>query len=296
MSYGMSIWKMLGLSCLIMLWACSSRVPVAEDSPEVDLENMTYLSGWFPSGQVKLTNGSYRQRVAPGSATETAVKLAEQRAFGTVGGHKTAAVILVTDPGGSGTFYDLGLVVKRHDRWANIDLVTLGDRIKIHAIAIKDNVLVLDMTTHGPGDTMSFPTQRSTQSFILLGDRLARAPNKNLSTAGQIMIGPVWKWVQTLYNNDTKVIPQDPEHYTLQLGQDGKVAIRADCNRGGGTYEANGSQVSIQITHTTRAACPSGSLENQFIKDLNAAVIYFTRGGFLYIDLKYDTGTMKFNR
>ena len=165
----MSIWKMLGISCLIILWACSSRVPIAGNPPEVDLENMTYLSGWFPSGQVKLTNGSYRQRVAPGSATETVVKLAEQRAFGTMGGHKTAAVILVTDPGGSGTFYDLAVVVKGDEGWANIDLVTLGDRVKIHAIAIKNNVIVLDMTTHGPGDTMSFPTQRTTQSFVLAG-------------------------------------------------------------------------------------------------------------------------------
>jgi heat shock protein HslJ len=99
-----------------------------------------------------------------------------------------------------------------------------------------------------------------------------------------------------LYNNDTKTIPQDPERYTLEFRQNGTVAIRADCNRGGGTYEANGSQVSIQITHTTRAACPSGSLEMQFIKDLNAATIHFNKGEALYIDLKYDTGTMKFSR
>jgi heat shock protein HslJ len=213
-----------------------------------------------------------------------------------MGNHKTAAVILVTDPGGSGTFYDLAVVVKGDERWANIGLVTLGDRVKVHAIAIKNNLIVLDMTTHGPGDTMSFPTEQTTQSFVLQGGRLIRAPNNNLATAGQIVIGPVWKWAQTLYNNDTKAVPQDPERYTLQFGQNETVGIQADCNRGGGTYEVNGSQISIQITHTTRAACPSGSLEGQFIKDLNAAVIYFTRGGALYIDLKYDTGTMKFNR
>jgi hypothetical protein len=44
------------------------------------------------------------------------------------------------------------------------------------------------------------------------------------------------------------------------------------------------------------AACPPDSLEQTFIKDLNAAVIYFIHEGNLYLDLKYDTGTMKFSR
>jgi heat shock protein HslJ len=58
----------------------------------------------------------------------------------------------------------------------------------------------------------------------------------------------------------------------------------------------NGIQISIEITHTTRAACPPGSLEQRYIRDLNAAAVYFMEGDVLYIDLKYDTGTMKFTR
>ena len=57
-----------------------------------------------------------------------------------------------------------------------------------------------------------------------------------------------------------------------------------------------GRSISIEITHTTRAACPAGSLEQVFIRDLNAAVIYFMRDDALYIDLKFDTGTMRFMR
>ncbi len=89
-------------------------------------------------------------------------------------------------------------------------------------------------------------------------------------------------------------MPPGPDHYTLKLLPDGKVSIRADCNLGGGVYTLRGNEISIEITHTTRAACPPESLEQTYIRDLNAAVIYFMKGDFLYIDLKYDTGTMKF--
>lgn len=42
------------------------------------------------------------------------------------------------------------------------------------------------------------------------------------------------------------------------------------------------------------AACPEGSLEDEFNRGLSGAVIYSITDGDLYIDLKYDTGTMKF--
>jgi heat shock protein HslJ len=108
------------------------------------------------------------------------------------------------------------------------------------------------------------------------------------------LTGVVWQWQQTLYNNDTKALPDDPEKYTIAFEPDAKLYIRADCNRGGGNYAVEGKTIAVEVTHTTRAMCPSDSLERAFINDLNAARIYFKRDGYLYIDLKYDTGTMKF--
>lgn len=49
------------------------------------------------------------------------------------------------------------------------------------------------------------------------------------------------------------------------------------------------------ITHSTMASCEEESLEDQFIQDLRGAANFFFRGDYLYIDLKYDTGTMKFS-
>jgi heat shock protein HslJ len=106
----------------------------------------------------------------------------------------------------------------------------------------------------------------------------------------------VWKWQQTRYNNDQHSIPADPSHYTIIFNPDGTLNIRADCNRGGGTYTTQGKGIIIEVTHTTRAMCPPDSMDQEFIKNLNAAKIYFFKDGNLYFDLKYDTGTMVLSR
>jgi heat shock protein HslJ len=126
--------------------------------------------------------------------------------------------------------------------------------------------------------------------------QLVKANEEILGKADPLLIDTLWRWQQTLYNNDTKSIPLAPENYTLKLLPDGKVSIRADCNLGGGVYTLRGNEISIKITHTTRAACPPESLEHSYIRDLNIAARYCIEGDFLYIDLKNDIGTMKFIR
>lgn len=108
--------------------------------------------------------------------------------------------------------------------------------------------------------------------------------------------GVVWKWHQTRYNNDQQSVPDDPTRYTIAFNLDGTLNIRADCNRGGGTYTTEGKSITIEVTHTTRAMCPPESLDQNFIKDLNAVKIYFFSEEYLYLDLQYDSGTMKFDR
>jgi len=108
--------------------------------------------------------------------------------------------------------------------------------------------------------------------------------------------GGVWMWQHTRYNNDTEAIPPDPTHYTMAFNTDGTLNIRVDCNRGGGTYSIAENRITIEVTHTTRAMCPPDSLDQTFLKDINAAGIHFFNEDDLYLDLIYDTGTMKFAR
>jgi len=106
----------------------------------------------------------------------------------------------------------------------------------------------------------------------------------------------IWRWQKSVYNNDTESLPTDPDRYTLAMQLDGRVNIRADCNRGGGTYILDEKKLSITITHTTRAACSPGSLEQPYIRDLNGVAGWFLKEGDLYLDIKFGTGTMKFSK
>jgi len=122
---------------------------------------------------------------------------------------------------------------------------------------------------------------------------------ENGSTEEEMKLsGPVWHWVQTLYNDDRKFTPADPANYTVQFREDGTISVRADCNQKGGIFSVSAGQkrLSIEITHSTMAACPEGSLEDEFVRGLSAAAIYFFKDGNLYIDLKYDSGTMRLSK
>ena len=134
------------------------------------------------------------------------------------------------------------------------------------------------------------------KELLLLDDSeiLARFTEENI----QGITGTVWQWVQTQYNDDTKAVPADPQNYTVQFREDETLNVRADCNQKGGAYSASTEEgrISIEITHSTMADCPEGSLEDEFVRELTAAAIYFIKDGDLYIDLKYDSGTMRFSK
>lgn len=108
------------------------------------------------------------------------------------------------------------------------------------------------------------------------------------------IIGVVWKLVQIQERNGRTTSIYEPGKYTLELLPDGQVRIRADCNRGFGSYTMKGSEISFHKTAYTRAACPPGSLFDEFTSNLHEANSYVVKDGNLYIAYGIDAGTMKF--
>lgn len=255
------------------------------------LRNAEYKSEWTKSGTAPLSRGTYQEEIVPGAATKINVTLTRHMAFGYLtDGQEVAAVVLYTAPGGSGTFYDLAVVVQQNGKLVNLATTLLGDRVKINSLSTEDGEIVVDMITHGPNDPMCCPTQRVLETYALEDNQLAKTSSKVIKPN---IVATLWKWERTQTPIGATVVDA-PDKYTLKLLPDGKVDVKADCNLASGTYQIDGSHISIEITITTLAACPEGSLGDQFIKDLNAAAIYFTEGGNLFIDLKFDSGTMKF--
>jgi heat shock protein HslJ len=262
------------------------------------LGGITVRSDRFPLGAVTLKNGEYRGPAAPGSISAMTVKLTERQTFGTVHGRDAAAVVIVTDPGGSGTFFDLVLLFKKNDGWVNVDTVFLGDRVKVYSIDIKDNEILLGMITHGPKDALCCPTWEITRRYAIQADRLIAREGATKAAIGMNdIVGPVWHWVGTRYPDDTSQRPAaNTSGYTLQLGQDGTIHVRGDCNVSGGSFTLKNPDLAITITHSTRAACPEGSLEDMFIRDLNRTGRLLLKNGRLFLGLKLDSGTMEFQK
>ena len=108
------------------------------------------------------------------------------------------------------------------------------------------------------------------------------------------LTGIPWQWVSTTDPAQGTVAVNDPSRYLILFNEDGTANIQADCNTVQANYTTDGSNINITPGASTMAACPSDSLETQFISQLSNAAIYFIEGGNLYLDLPADSGTMRF--
>lgn len=109
----------------------------------------------------------------------------------------------------------------------------------------------------------------------------------------QAILNHTWQWEATTTPVDTIAVSA-PERYTLRLGADGRAQIRFDCNRGGGAYEIAPGRLSFGPLMSTRMACPPDSQDSVFMRDLQRVVSFFASDGRLYLELSYDSGTMRF--
>jgi heat shock protein HslJ len=121
-------------------------------------------------------------------------------------------------------------------------------------------------------------------------------PETGLDAELRSILGIEWKWLGSRYNNDTSLRPADPSRYTVRLEANGFVQARVDCNRAGGRYRLAERRLTIELMHSTMAACEPGSLEAVFRQDLARTGHFHLRDGRLFVDLGYDTGTMEFGR
>ncbi|MCC6454531.1 MAG: META domain-containing protein [Caldilineaceae bacterium] len=149
-------------------------------------------------------------------------------------------------------------------------------------------------------DTSGFTQLSSTQVAVARVSGMEVTPGAASEAAPETtdmsseLIGTTWQWVQTVYGDDSVVAAADPGRYTLLFDETGQVAVRLDCNGGGGQYTVEGSSLLFGALVSTLMACPEDSQATVFAKDLAEVYSYVIEGGHLYLSLKLDTGTMEF--
>ena len=138
------------------------------------LKNAEYRSEYVGDGRAKLVNGVHVEKESPNSAIETRMTLSDTMATGDLDGDGVAdaAVVLVTNTGGTGHFYELAAVLNENGQPKHAASVLLGDRVRIMSLTIKDGQITVRMITQGPDDPMSTPTLEVTNKYKLEGGKL----------------------------------------------------------------------------------------------------------------------------
>jgi heat shock protein HslJ len=121
----------------------------------------------------------------------------------------------------------------------------------------------------------------------------ANATPPMMTVASNEIVGPVWVWQRTQLADGKLVTPAAPDRYTLTFQGGGRVNLRADCNRGGGAYEVNGSAMKLGAAALTKMSCPAGSQDMEFVAELARVASYGVVNNELTLTLA-DGGTMRF--
>lgn len=114
------------------------------------------------------------------------------------------------------------------------------------------------------------------------------------AVAAPPLVGTTWYWFRTLDPERSWEAP-DPARYTLTLGADGRALVRADCNRGSGTYTLEDGRLELGAIATTKMMCADAQgLDDRYLKQLGGIRLVGMTAGMLRADLYADAGTMFF--
>jgi heat shock protein HslJ len=134
------------------------------------------------------------------------------------------------------------------------------------------------------------------------GDMPARpvAAADSPPAAHRLLAGTTWRLVEIKSMGDATgtARPDDRAKYTMQLRDDGTVAMQLNCNRASGAWTAAPAADAISGRFTfgplagTRALCPPPSLDERVIGQAPQVRGYLLKDGRLNLSLMADTGIL----
>jgi heat shock protein HslJ len=139
---------------------------------------------------------------------------------------------------------------------------------------------------------------RSVLATVVVAALVSGCAGRSAGPAGRVLsadaiIGKRWLWEATVSAHETIAVP-NPENYTLELMPSGTAAVRFDCNRGAGSYKIAAGQLSFGPMMSSRMACPPGSLDSRYARDLRRVIAFFVEDGKLYLEQPPGYGTLRF--
>ena len=130
------------------------------------------LNATFTIGKTSttLSNGRSEVEAAPGSATKIVTVLTDKRATGDVDGdgRADAIVVLTQQPGGSGTFYYVAVVLNGAKGVTTTPATLLGDRIAVSGVRLDGSTIVVDLLDRASGQPLTAsPSVATTKRYAV---------------------------------------------------------------------------------------------------------------------------------
>jgi len=114
-------------------------------------------------------------------------------------------------------------------------------------------------------------------------------------TSSEAVVDIAWQWSSLSQTEPSSLsLTPDPENYTLTLLTDGTLNIKADCNMVSGSYNLDGTAISIELGPSTMAFCGEQSLDVQYLQLLGEVESFRITDGQLILVLEDNAGEMTF--
>ncbi|MGW8194951.1 MAG: META domain-containing protein [Desulforhopalus sp.] len=113
--------------------------------------------------------------------------------------------------------------------------------------------------------------------------------------AMSVLPGKIWQLVEIVSMNDRVYAPDDPSLYTIEFMAHGTARVRADCNRGTGSWTSTApGQLQFGKIAATLAVCPPGSLHDRFIAQFPWVRSYVVEDSHLFLATMADGSIIEF--
>lgn len=159
---------------LSTLAGCSSEPETSTEDGNQDtistrsIKNATYRLEMLPLESVSLKNGRYEDKA---NNMRTNIITSDLGLLGNPP-QLTAAVLLSSNAGGSGIFYELVLLQNQNDTLKQIDSALIGDRILLESLRVRDGIIDLQFVAAGVDDPMCCPTEQRHLAYKLVNQKL----------------------------------------------------------------------------------------------------------------------------
>lgn len=149
-----------------------------------ELRRADYAIDTTANGRAPLKEGVYEEPVAS-SSTRSSVRLGPVPAFGDLDGDgvEDAAVSLLAQPGGSGSFTYVSAVLNANGAASPAGSLLIGDRITLQSMRIVDGKIDVTWLDRKPGEPMSTtPANKVSRTFVVQGGKLVAVASAGADT------------------------------------------------------------------------------------------------------------------